>query len=159
MADSNTTGPVWFSYYFLKGRFEEMAKKKRYNIAQFNLALQNLGSHLAAAPAPSICTMCDKPLNGQSKPVSCAQCSNSFHKTCFRKIEDSPRVPQPGWVCHDESGAVKLRTLPPPPPPRQSVRNTKRPRLEYGEVEEDPVCPIENPRSLVSSNGQEAAEV
>ena len=139
MSDTDLHGPVWFSH-FLKAHFEETAKKRRFDISQFNSALEKLGPFLAqSSHSSSNCSLCDRSMNGQSRPVQCSTCDKSFHKTCFMKLENSSKVPNPGWVCHDADGSVRLKLLPPSPtpPPRQSLRNTKRPRLDYGDVGDD----------------------
>ena len=84
MADK-TTAALWFVKNVLYGKFQVLAKSRRYKISNFNHAILDSAVSSPLDPTKMKCGGCDISFDSRSKPIFCPRCTKWFHKTNCQK--------------------------------------------------------------------------
>ena len=95
-----TRSPVWFLNYYLKEKFSSLAKLRKFDIADFNKAVNSMVTKMRKSS--NNCGHCMRQFTTSSRPTSCMHCGQVFHKTnclsshttvCARKNKYQQQAP------------------------------------------------------------------
>ena len=129
MADK-TTAALWFVKNVLYGKFQVLAKSRRYNISSFNNAIIDGVASFPLDPTKMKCGGCDILFDSRSKPIFCPKCTKWFHKTNCQKGHRcfllTPVATDPVSSTSTVSPPLPLQsTLHPPPQPSNKTVVTR----------------------------------
>ena len=75
--------PVWFLNTFIKERFSQTAKLRKYDIEVLNNAVRKALEKQQIDEEPGSCSRCARQFSSKAKPTKCPSCSQYFHRTCI----------------------------------------------------------------------------
>ena len=74
--------PVWFLNTFVRDKFANLAKSRKYDISAFNrLINQMVTLHKKSSNVSSNCAQCMRQFSANSRPTLCSSCMQMYHKT------------------------------------------------------------------------------
>ena len=117
-----TTAALWFVTNVLHGKFQVLAKSRRFNISGFNNAIINGVASFPLNPTKMKCGGCGIQFDSRAKPLYCSKCTKWFHKTnCHKGHRCFLLASAPDTPSSSQTGTQSSNTLLPPSDPTTAV--------------------------------------